>query len=288
MADFVKFILHTDMKPKSEISSRIFSSCVAEKKTDGEKFVDQHVIDYIAQGTSEAYLGDKVLTYKAGDLRYVKRNTICKFYKQPPDVGQYESITICIHQNILQELYNDFGKPEIDRKARIENVMTVYNSPLFRNYLASLGPYIDSDHSKQIIDIKTKEAVVLLLEANPILKNTLFDFSEPGKIDLENFMSQHFKMNGSLEEFAYLTGRSLSTFKRDFASIFHTTPNKWLLTKRLEEANYLIMHKNLNPTNAYYEVGFKDYSHFSVAFKKQFGYPPSMAAAIKASRQHIN
>lgn len=265
------------MKSKSEIPSRIFSSCVTEKESDGEKLVEQHVFDYVASGTSETYLGDKVLNFNAGDIRYIKRNTVAKFYKQPPAGGKYESITICINQKLLTDLYNDYGKPEIDKKARVENILNVYNSPLFRNYLRSLTPYVDSDHSKSIIDIKAKEAVILMLEANPILKNTLFDFSEPGKIDLENFMNKHYRMNSTLDQFAYLSGRSLSTFKRDFIEIFQTTPNRWLLSKRLDEANYLIKHKHLSPTNAYYEVGFKDYSHFSVAFKKQFGYSPSLS-----------
>lgn len=260
---------------RSNLPSRIFSSCVRQKTTDGEKFIEQHVFDYIYTGTSEVYIGEKLQHYKAGDLRYVKRNSICKFYKHPSMDGSYESATICISQDLLLELYDEYDRPAIDKRTRVENVVPLKSNTLFKNYINSLGPYLDSDHSKKITEIKAKEAVIILLEVNPFLQHLLFDFNEPGKIDLEQFMNQHYKMDTSLDQFAYLTGRSLSTFKRDFGQIFNTTPNKWLLAKRLDEAKYLISQKKLTPTTVYFEVGFKDYSHFSVAFKKQFGHAPS-------------
>lgn len=89
-------------------------------------------------------------------------------------------------------------------------------------------------------------------------------------------MNQHYQYNGSLDEFAYLTGRSLSTFKRDFEKIFTVTPNRWLLQKRLEDAYYLLKKKKMKATDVCVDVGFKDYLHFSVAFKKLFGIAPSL------------
>jgi len=104
--------------------------------------------------------------------------------------------------------------------------------------------------------------------------------NEPGKMDLEEYMNRNFQYNVSLDRFAYLTGRSLSTFHRDFKSIFNTTPGRWLLKKRLNEAYYQIMGKGLKPSDVYLQVGFEDLSHFSSTFKKAFGIAPSLAASI--------
>jgi AraC-like DNA-binding protein len=49
--------------------------------------------------------------------------------------------------------------------------------------------------------------------------------------------------NMSLEKLGYLTGRSLSTFNRDFKKLFNTTPQKWLTDKRLELAHYQLLEK---------------------------------------------
>jgi AraC-like DNA-binding protein len=75
----------------------------------------------------------------------------------------------------------------------------------------------------------------------------------------------------SLQRFAYLTGRSLSAFKRDFKAIFNDTPNRWLVQKRLQEAYFLIGEKDKKASEVYLELGFEALSHFSFAFKKQFG-----------------
>jgi AraC family transcriptional regulator, exoenzyme S synthesis regulatory protein ExsA len=103
----------------------------------------------------------------------------------------------------------------------------------------------------------------------------LFDFGEPGKIDLEAFMIKNYQFNVGLHRFAYLTGRSLATFKRDFEKTFHTSPGNWLLQKRLQEAHYLIKEKGNKPSDVYLEVGFEDLSHFSYAFKNAYGVAPS-------------
>lgn len=81
--------------------------------------------------------------------------------------------------------------------------------------------------------------------------------------------------NMPLEKFGYLTGRSLTTFKRDFRKAFSMTPQRWLTKKRLELAHFQFSEKRKKPIGVCYEVGFENLSHFSYAFKKQFGYAPT-------------
>ena len=57
--------------------------------------------------------------------------------------------------------------------------------------------------------------------------------------------------------------------------IFETTPGKWLLRRRLEEAYRLIRDGGRKASDVYLDVGFEDLSHFSYAFRKQFGEAPS-------------
>ncbi|MCT2407410.1 helix-turn-helix domain-containing protein [Chryseobacterium antibioticum] len=61
---------------------------------------------------------------------------------------------------------------------------------------------------------------------------------------------------------------------RYFEKIFSTAPRKWLLEKRLQEAHCLL-EKGKKATDIYLDLGFEDFFHFSFAFKKQYGLPPS-------------
>jgi AraC-like DNA-binding protein len=146
-----------------------------------------------------------------------------------------------------------------------------------KGFFDSLLPYIDNPKklTAKIAELKTCEAIELLLQTSDVFQNFLFDFQEPHKIDLEAYMNHNYKYNIPLSSFAKLTGRSLSTFKRDFIKIFETTPEKWLQQKRLEQAHFLISKKNLRPSEVYLEVGFENLSHFSFAFKKLFGLTPT-------------
>jgi AraC-like DNA-binding protein len=97
----------------------------------------------------------------------------------------------------------------------------------------------------------------------------------PEKINLEEFMNRNYTFNVHIGRFAYLTGRSLSAFKRDFKTIFHETPGHWLIQRRLQEAHFLIEKKNKKASEIYLDLGFEDLSHFSSAFKKLFGLRPT-------------
>lgn len=117
--------------------------------------------------------------------------------------------------------------------------------------------------------------LIILLKNQPGLAGIFFDYGIPEKINLEAFMNKNFRFNVSIQRLAYMTGRSLSAFKRDFKEIFNQTPNRWLVQKRLQEAHFLIQQKNKKPIEIYLELGFEDLSHFSYAFKNQFGYSPT-------------
>ena len=90
------------------------------------------------------------------------------------------------------------------------------------------------------------------------------------KIDLMEFMCAHFRQDMSMTEFAKASGRSLSTFKRDFKKISELSPERWLTDHRLHAAYDLLKH-GYRVSDACFDVGFKNVSHFSAIFKRKFG-----------------
>ncbi|AZB18523.1 AraC family transcriptional regulator [Chryseobacterium indologenes] len=267
------------MKSKKEDVGNIVYSCYTELSRQGEHFVSDHVLSYQISG--DLILNDGLHNYSAkdGSVRFLRRNQLLKFIKQPPPDGDFKSLSIYLNQQILKDFSLEYHMIAEKREYN-KPVCFLHESPEIRNYMNSLLLYHDLGKlsDQRLVDLKIKEALFLLLEEIPEMKNILFDFTEPGKIDIEAFMNKNFHFNVHLDRFAYLTGRSLATFKRDFEKIFGTTPGKWLIQKRLQEAYYLIAEKRKTASEIYLDLGFEDLSHFSFAFKKQFGLSPSMVS----------
>ena len=270
--------------PRKEEDRRfphILYSCYSRKSSEGEQFIPEHVFGYLISGSSEIYVGGNSYLFKEGEYRFFRRNQLSRYTKFPPPGGEYRSISIFMDQDTLHEMSEELNL-HASRPYTGENAFRLSPHPLLTNYIDSITPYLGgiNDINKVLTTLKVKEAIMILLHTHPFLKDLLFDFSEPGKIDLEGYMNEHYKFNVDLSRFAYLTGRSLATFKRDFEKIFHTSPKRWLMQRRLKEAYYLIREKGRKTSDVYLEVGFEDFSHFSYAFKKAFGITPSSVSSI--------
>lgn len=255
---------------------QITYSCYYTKSREGEQFAPEHVFSYQISGTLTVNDGERDYVTKAGDFRFIKKNSLLKFNKVPPENGEFKSISVFLTQEMLRDFsmeHNIAANGSGDPTA----VHPLPPHPLYQSFMQSLAPYefLTRAGNEDLFKVKLKEAVLLLLKVNPELKDLLFDFAEPGKIDLEAFMNKNYHFNVEMKRFAYLTGRSLATFKRDFEKIFHLSPSRWLQQKRLQEAYFLIKEKGRAPSDVYLDLGFEDLSHFSFAFKKRFGVAPS-------------
>ncbi|MDB5271295.1 MAG: helix-turn-helix transcriptional regulator [Hymenobacter sp.] len=255
----------------------ILYSCYHNASRAGEQFVPEHILSLQISGTLITYDGATEQVFREGDLRLSQRNHLVKFSKQLPENGEFKSLSITLDQETLRSISREHGYPAARPPASPGAVATLAMNPLFKSYFDSLQPYeqLAEPGNEALLSLKVREAILLLLKSNPELQGVLFDFTEPGKIDLEAFMSRNFHFNVQLRRFAYLTGRSLATFKRDFEKIFQLSPSRWLQRRRLQEAYFLIKEKGKAPSEAYLEVGFENLSHFSFAFKKMFGVAPS-------------
>lgn len=242
-----------------------------------EQFIAEHLFVYMIAGDMTVYDGNKEYRIREGDYYFARRNYLVKYVKRPPDNGTFQASALFFDNNFLQRFGEEYGYKAGASDIK-EAVLKLSPDPLLAGFVQSLSPYlaIPDEERKRFFVLKKKELLLILLRAFPELQHILFDFSDPGKIDLKEFMNHNFRFNVSLERFSYLSGRSLTTFKRDFEKIFNTSPGRWLLEKRLKEAHFLIERKGANPSDVYLEVGFEDLSHFSFAFKKMYGVAPSL------------
>ncbi|QSW87635.1 helix-turn-helix transcriptional regulator [Flavobacterium endoglycinae] len=250
-------------------------SCYIGPEISPEQFISEHFFLYLAKGTIEGYDGISKYSLKSGEYCIVRKNHLARYNKQKEN-GEFEKVVMILDTEFLKSFMT---KHQI-KAQRYEDGASFFllkNTNLIPNFILSLMPYYNDggEIDDTFADLKREELLLILLKENPELKDILFDFAPPQKIDLKAYMNRNYKFNISMERFAYLTGRSISAFKRDFASIFSDTPSRWLIQRRLQEGYFLIEKKQKKPSDIYLDLGFEDLSHFSFAFKKKYGITPT-------------
>jgi AraC-like DNA-binding protein len=270
--------------PKSALSKPpvpgIVCSAYTEPNRGSEQFIEAHGLAYVLAGSLQVASGGQVASFGPGEAFFFRKNQLAKFKKQPLE-GEFKAITVVFDAEFLASYHRSHTLAAEPPTPAGGPVLPISAGPLIQAFFASLRPYFEVPITEELLHVKKQEALLLLLSENPGLQSILFDFAEPGKIDLEAFMNQHFRFNVPLSRWAYLTGRSLATFKRDFEKLFHTSPERWLHQKRLQEAYYLLHDQQQKPSEVYLEVGFETIAHFSRSFKQQFGINPSALQRAK-------
>lgn len=250
------------------------------KEISPEQFIAEHTFVYVIKGIMNFYDGSNFTTLKSGDCGIGRKNRLARFNKEKVN-NELEKVFVFFDETFLKK-FQERHKFKLIKFSSDETMICIKKNDLLPNFIQSLLPYYNHAIIKEpFADVKREELLLILLQKQPDLAGVFFNYGIPQKINLEEFMNKNFKFNVSVERFAFLTGRSLSAFKRDFKTIFNDTPTHWLVKKRLQEAYFLIENKKQKPSDIYLELGFETLSHFSYAFKKQFGQTPTEVTKTK-------
>ena len=258
--------------------SGIFLSYFTNENTTCIPVTKEHYLTFVQSGELAFELEGKQTFVHASECVFLRRNHKLKFHKRGFKGKPYKGISIELNRNNLRKFFyklNENALPKGLASSEID-LLKIDVSPAIQSLFNRIESYYQSQPSETFCKEIIHDAIELLLKEDQKFYSTLFDFSDPWKIDIIDFMEKHFTEDLSIQDFARYTGRSLATFKRDFARISSLTPQKWLIQRRLADAYDLIFKYNRKAKDIYLEVGFKDISHFYRTFKKQYGTLPSI------------
>jgi len=268
--------------PEEILPGVIFYSYLSAERKEKVCLWNHHTLILQVSGQLVLETSEQSILMTGGEMLLIRKNQVGNLTKTPLPGANYETIVISLQEDLLCKIVLE-EKLKADQKYIGPPNLLIPSNEFLQGYFQSIVPYARSSGATMTDEmgiLKVKEIVKLLLLALPRLRNFLFDFSEPHKIDLERFMLSNFHFNVPVEKFAQLTGRSLASFKRDFQKTFNSPPRQWLQNKRLNAAKYLIEIKHQKPSAIYLDLGFKSLSHFSHAFKTKFGKSPNELTCI--------
>ena len=235
------------MISQQESSVRQFSVFFIYIQQGDKHYTDRmeaHQLRYVLHGEMTVDDGRQQLKVGSGQCVFLRRDHRIKTRKYPLDKEDFQCITLVFQRDFLRTYFRELDRPSLD---------------------SSLPRFDES--------VILLPRLLALLSADDRFYPTLFDFAESWKIDILDFLNSNYMYEFTLSELANYTGRSLATFKRDFAKVSSLSPEKWLLNRRLEAA-YDLLSKgkgNIGVTDAAYKVGFKNRSHFTKSFKEPLG-----------------
>ena len=240
----------------------------------------EHTLIYLCSGELEIEERGKKTVLHPGDCAFMRRDNRMWLQKKVEDNKPYRSVVLKFTMPFLREFNHTLKQQQIPVVSNIEKAslrVLPSNRPDIRSLFESVIPYFDAGEkpSEDVMKLKMTEGLYVLLNTDRNLYASLFDFVEPWKIDILDYLNENYMYDLSMGEIASYTGRSLATFKRDFAKVSDLTPQKWIIRRRLEAAHDLIRSGKKKVTEACFDVGFKNLSHFSKVYKETYGVAPS-------------
>lgn len=255
----------------------ILKKSLTEPIVNREGYISNHVISILLSGEQHIKTyDDQLIKVKPQEVLFIPRGM---YYISDliPKEGKFVSLLFYFDDSIIEEFLSTSKVTEISKTTVPDHLKfgVVPSIQLFAESLISIYQ-TNQLRNKNFLNLKILELLFLLngLAKEQQFANFLFRLTLPKKRNIKNFMEQNFDKPLKIEDYAYLTGRSLSTFRRDFKSFYDITPQKWIKEKRLEKALAILKKKEISVTDLAYEVGYENISYFIKEFKNKVGQSP--------------
>lgn len=242
-------------------------------------FLKENILLFVVEGNVEVRHGKIDYVVNKNQLAFLRKDILVEYQigiTQPEFSGKNDYIVISLGYELVKE-FTRLAELSILAADNILPIIVQNTCPPLLRYIESLGPYFLEPEKVggSQVKIKLLELLFYLAAHNDNILSQILDLKEHFRSDITNTVEENILNSLSLRQLAVLSGRSLSSFRRDFLAIYNMPPSQWIRQKRLGKARELLASTSMSITDICYTLGFESIAHFSRLFKSQFGYPPS-------------
>lgn len=256
-------------------------SCIVHKKLQEqvlhrEGYVSTHAITLVLKGVLKIESDNKILaTVQENQMVFLPKGLYTVSDLVPQD-GNFEAVVFFFEETLIVDFLASL-KLKTNKEKSVTHIIMSY-TPEIKIFTESLLQIYENKSVAKtgVTRLKLFELLYLLsnTQQEACLPGALVTLSNKERKSLREFMNANFSKPLAIEDYAYLSGRSLSAFRRDFIEHFGISPKQWLIDKRLEKARQLLLNRKTNVSQVALETGYENISHFVKAFHKKFGIPP--------------
>ncbi len=254
----------------------------------GKSILHTNAISMVISGEKTMLFAEKTVRVIDDTFHFLSAGN-CLASVSLPGGRDFRSILIFFDNKVISDFYIKHNSLIENKKGKStcksEPYISFLKDPFIYNFISSLDLLLQSGQaiSKEMKLLKFEELMLHLLEKHPhaILSFPLAKKNDFDDMEIRKALETNIANNISIEDLAFLCNTSLSTFKRRFTKIYGTSPNKWILQKRMKLARDLLLYKNEKPAEVYRKVGYENHSSFSQSFKKMYGLSPKDFQAEK-------
>ena len=139
---------------------------------------------------------------------------------------------------------------------------------------------LDASLKKSYLETKVIELIELLLIKKPKCISLGIIPARPPQVEdtiiqkVHTYLHKNLNKNITIPQLAQFAGINTSKLKKDYKQVYGSTIFKHLTTMRMTKAHDLLATKEMTIAHISQTVGYKNPQHFTVAFKKYYGYLP--------------
>ncbi len=245
---------------------------------ESSTYLEDNALIFVIEGALKIRCGKMEYEVNKNKMVFIKKNILLELQAMPDSDATVKAEYIIF--SLKYDLVKEFTKlAEICITTREEAMPIAINSidKQLQRYIESLEPYFHAPKKVEgnLVKIKLLELLFYLSSLHNNILEQLLDLREHFRSNITATVEQNIMNSLSLHQLAVLSGRSLSSFRRDFLAIYNMPPSQWIRQKKLEKSKELLVSTTMTVTDICYTTGFENIAHFSRLFKSQFGCPPS-------------
>lgn len=213
-----------------------------------------------------------------GEGLFVRRgaHTVYQYFDEP-----FRVLFVFMPDSFIREVlakYHTLTPRQETEFYESDGVIPLAMNEVLQSFFHSMLAYFSQPKAphQALLKLKMEELILNIISQtdNASLSQYFIQLGQRQKVNLAKIMNSHFQYPLSVQDYARLSARSLSSFRRDFKDTFNTTPSRWLMQKRLEYSRFLLENTDKNIWEVMDESGFKNRSHFVTSFKNTYGDSP--------------